>query len=291
MFDWYHGLDRDGRRTFWACFSGYALDAMDVQIYSFVVPVLIGLWAMSNTQAGLLATVTLILSAAGGWIAGLLADRIGRVSTLQITVAWFAVFTLPLRFHQQFRTAAGDPRAARSGLRRRVGRRIGSDGGGHRRPPPRQGGRRRAKLLVRRLGHRRAGRDSVLVAAAQGIRLEGAVLPRSAPRLQHFHHPPSGSRAGRLYKSPGPCSLAGDLLATFHQHHGARLSAGFGRAGRVLRHHHLAADLPAHGTASLGPWHRKLSRRHHRRLVLRLHHQRVSQRHPWTAQDVPDLRH
>ena len=66
MLDWFKGMDRNGRRTFWACFGGYALDAMDVQIYSFVVPVLIGLWGMTNTQAGLLATVTLILSALGG---------------------------------------------------------------------------------------------------------------------------------------------------------------------------------------------------------------------------------
>jgi len=102
MFDWYSGLDRNGRRTFWACFGGYALDAMDVQIYSFVVPVLIGLWGMTNTQAGLLATVTLILSAVGGWIAGLLADRIGRVRTLQITIAWFAVFTFLSGFTDSF---------------------------------------------------------------------------------------------------------------------------------------------------------------------------------------------
>jgi MFS family permease len=31
--------------------------------------------------------------ALGGWGAGLLADRIGRVRTLQITIVWFAVFT------------------------------------------------------------------------------------------------------------------------------------------------------------------------------------------------------
>ena len=102
MLDWYRSLNSEGRRTFWACFSGYALDAMDVQIYSFVVPVLIGLWAMSNTEAGLLATVTLILSAVGGWIAGLMADRIGRVRTLQITVAWFAIFTFLSGFTNGF---------------------------------------------------------------------------------------------------------------------------------------------------------------------------------------------
>lgn len=102
MLDWYRGLDGDGRRTFWACFGGYALDAMDVQIYSFVVPVLIGLWGMSAGEAGLLATVTLVLSALGGWVAGLLADRIGRVRTLQITIAWFALFTFLSGFTSSF---------------------------------------------------------------------------------------------------------------------------------------------------------------------------------------------
>ena len=41
-----------------------------------------------STTAGPLATVTLLLSAVGGWIAGLQADRIGRVRTLQITNLW-----------------------------------------------------------------------------------------------------------------------------------------------------------------------------------------------------------
>ena len=102
MLDWYRDLDGNGRRTFWACFGGYAMDAMDVQIYSFIVPVLGGLWGLTNTQAGLLATVTLILSALGGWLAGLLADRIGRVRTLQITIAWFALFTFLSGFTDGF---------------------------------------------------------------------------------------------------------------------------------------------------------------------------------------------
>jgi MFS family permease len=93
MFNWFRELDRNGRRTFWACYGGYALDAMDVQIYSFILPVLVAAWGMSNTEAGLVATVTLVLSAVGGWIAGIMSDRIGRVLTLQITIVWFATFT------------------------------------------------------------------------------------------------------------------------------------------------------------------------------------------------------
>jgi MFS family permease len=93
MFEWFRELDQAGRRTFWACFGGYSLDAMDVQMFSFAMPVLIGLWGLSNTEAGILASTTLIFSAIGGWGAGLLADRIGRVRTLQITIIWFAAFT------------------------------------------------------------------------------------------------------------------------------------------------------------------------------------------------------
>ncbi len=102
MFEWYHELAPAGRRTFWACFGGWALDAFDVQIYSFVLPILIGLKFIDATEAGLLATTTLVLSAFGGWLAGMLADRVGRVRTLQITVIWFAFFTFLSGFAQNF---------------------------------------------------------------------------------------------------------------------------------------------------------------------------------------------
>ena len=63
MFDWFRGLDRDGRRTFWACAAGYGLDGMDVQIYSFVVPVLIAAWGITKPEAGQLGSVALLMSA------------------------------------------------------------------------------------------------------------------------------------------------------------------------------------------------------------------------------------
>ena len=99
---WYKELSGPEKRTFWAAFGGWALDAMDVQIYGFVIPTLIATLAISTTQAGLLATVTLLLSAFGGWIAGMLADRIGRVRTLQITILWFSFFTFLQGFAQSF---------------------------------------------------------------------------------------------------------------------------------------------------------------------------------------------
>ncbi len=102
MIDWYRELGTAERQTFWACFGGWALDALDVQIYSFVVPALIAVWHITNAQAGLLATRALVISAFGGWLAGMLADRVGRARLLMITVAWFAFFTFLSGFTQNF---------------------------------------------------------------------------------------------------------------------------------------------------------------------------------------------
>src|SRR5260370_26301242 len=90
---WWSSLSRGERATFFACFGGWALDAFDYQFYTFVIPTLRKEWNISAGQAGTLATAALLSSALGGWMAGLLADRIGRVRTLQITILWFAVFT------------------------------------------------------------------------------------------------------------------------------------------------------------------------------------------------------
>src|SRR2546428_6399881 len=86
-------MSKGERATFRACFGGWALDGMDFQFYSFIIPSLIAGWHLSKAQAGTLQTSTLLASALGGWMAGLIADRIGRVRTLQITILWFALFT------------------------------------------------------------------------------------------------------------------------------------------------------------------------------------------------------
>src|SRR5262250_577337 len=90
---WISELGPRERRAFGACVGGWALDAMDVQMFSFVIPALIATWGISRGQAGLLSTAALLMSAVGGWLAGWVADRYGRVRTLQIAIAWFAVFT------------------------------------------------------------------------------------------------------------------------------------------------------------------------------------------------------
>jgi MFS family permease len=99
---WLLDLASHERSTLVATFGGWALDGMDVMVYSFVIPTLITLWHISKGQAGILAAATLIISAVGGWLAGLLADRYGRARVLQITILWFAFFTFLSGFTNSF---------------------------------------------------------------------------------------------------------------------------------------------------------------------------------------------
>ena len=102
MFAWFSDLSPRERRTMGACFGGWSLDAFDVQIFSFVIPSLLALWKISASEAGELATITLLVSAFGGWLAGSLADRFGRVRVLQVAILWYAIFTFLCGFAQDF---------------------------------------------------------------------------------------------------------------------------------------------------------------------------------------------
>ena len=99
---WFTEMKPQEKNTFWASIGGWILDAMDVQILSFAIPTIIAVFAITNADAGRIGTVTLFTSAFGGWIAGALADRIGRVRTLQITILWFAIFTFLCGFAQTY---------------------------------------------------------------------------------------------------------------------------------------------------------------------------------------------
>lgn len=102
MLRWFTDLSKTEKNTFWACFSGWGLDAMDTQMYALILPTLIVLWNMPRSQAGILGTAVLIMSALGGWLAGMLSDRIGRARVLQITILWFSAFTFLSGFTHNF---------------------------------------------------------------------------------------------------------------------------------------------------------------------------------------------
>jgi MFS family permease len=67
-----------------------------------VIGTIITMWKVDAGTAGLAGTVTLLASAVGGWLGGYLADRVGRVKTLQLTILWFSVFSLVCAFVQNF---------------------------------------------------------------------------------------------------------------------------------------------------------------------------------------------
>jgi len=90
------------RRTFWGCFMGWGLDGLDFMIYPLVIGTIMTLWGVSAGEAGLATTITLLMSAVGGWAAGYFSDRVGRVLTLQITILWFATCTALCAFAQNF---------------------------------------------------------------------------------------------------------------------------------------------------------------------------------------------
>lgn len=99
---WYKELSTTERKTFIGAFGGWAIDALDFMVFTFVISTLITLWGIDKTQAGMLGTVTLLFSAIGGWVAGILADRYGRVRILQYTILWFSVCTVLIGFTQNF---------------------------------------------------------------------------------------------------------------------------------------------------------------------------------------------
>ncbi|VVN67597.1 MFS transporter [Pseudomonas fluorescens] len=102
MFEWYKTGSSQERKTFWACFSGWALDTYDAQMFSFLLPTLMAVWQISKGEAGILGTAALLSAALGGWAAGILSDRYGRVRILIFTICWFTLFGVLAGFTQSF---------------------------------------------------------------------------------------------------------------------------------------------------------------------------------------------
>jgi len=74
------------------------LDGMDVTLYAMVLRELLRELQLTTAQAGLLASVRLIASAAGGILFGLLADRFGRRVALIVSIIVYSVFTAACGF-------------------------------------------------------------------------------------------------------------------------------------------------------------------------------------------------
>jgi len=103
-FGWLRALGPRGRRAFAGAFGGYALDSYDYFTLPLSMVALAAYFGLDSGQTGLFTTVTLVVSAVGGAIAGVVADRVGRVKALMITVITYAVFTVACGFAPNYET-------------------------------------------------------------------------------------------------------------------------------------------------------------------------------------------
>ncbi|MEV5546842.1 MFS transporter [Streptomyces sp. NPDC052309] len=103
-FGWLRALGPRGRRAFAGAFGGYGLDSYDYFTLPLSMVALAAYFGLDSGQTGLFTTVTLVVSAVGGALAGVLADRVGRVRALLVTVITYAVFTVACGFAPNYET-------------------------------------------------------------------------------------------------------------------------------------------------------------------------------------------
>lgn len=90
-FAWLAQANLAERRSLVAGGLGWMLDAMDVMLYSIVLTYLIREIAMDTGTAGLMNSLTLIASAIGGLLFGVVADRVGRTRALMTSILVYAL--------------------------------------------------------------------------------------------------------------------------------------------------------------------------------------------------------
>lgn len=72
---------------------GWALDAMDVGLISFIMAALIKEWGLTTSEASLLGSIGFAGMAVGASFGGLLADRIGRRNVFALTLVIYGIAT------------------------------------------------------------------------------------------------------------------------------------------------------------------------------------------------------
>ena len=90
---WYRSITPLQWRTLAAAGLGWMLDAMDVMLYAFALTAIRAEFSLSAAAAGALASATLLTSALGGILFGVLADRFGRARALAWSILVYSVFT------------------------------------------------------------------------------------------------------------------------------------------------------------------------------------------------------
>jgi MFS family permease len=69
------------------------MDGFDMWLFLLALPLVIKYFNLSHAAAGFLSTTTLFVAAFGGVLAGIVADYIGRVKMLTLTILLYSIFT------------------------------------------------------------------------------------------------------------------------------------------------------------------------------------------------------
>jgi MFS family permease len=100
MFTWWRDADDTARRALIAASLGWMLDSFDVMLYALVLLSVRNELGIDAATAGSLQSYTLLASAAGGLLFGVIADRFGRTRALMLSVLMYSVFTAACGFAQ-----------------------------------------------------------------------------------------------------------------------------------------------------------------------------------------------
>src|SRR5260370_28587481 len=111
VFDWIAGLEavrlftilnREQRNTFAACFLGWALDALDFFLVTFVLVPLGHDFGQPIPKVAFAITLTLMMRPVGAFIFGLLGDKFGRRIPLMGDIIFYSVMELLTAFAPHF---------------------------------------------------------------------------------------------------------------------------------------------------------------------------------------------
>ncbi|HVC20171.1 MAG TPA: MFS transporter [Vicinamibacterales bacterium] len=93
LFGWWRQAPGEARRALVGASMGWLLDSFDVMLYALVLAALMDDLGMTKATAGLLGSLTLVSSAAGGLAFGFIADRWGRTRALMGSILIYSIFT------------------------------------------------------------------------------------------------------------------------------------------------------------------------------------------------------
>jgi len=92
-FAWYRESPPEARRALGAACLGWMLDSFDVNLYALVLASVMADLGFAKSVAGLIGSVTLVASAVGGILFGVIADRYGRTRALIGSILIYSIFT------------------------------------------------------------------------------------------------------------------------------------------------------------------------------------------------------